>query len=105
MIQYRNIESVPDSMFDIGFFELLLVAVLTLIVLGPERLPVAVKALVRWWMKIKENFRTLSDNFERELKIDELRQDIHNEKILESLAKKENVRIESESIPDARKKE
>ena len=35
-------------MFDIGFSELLLVFVIGLIVLGPQRLPVAVKTVVGW---------------------------------------------------------
>ena len=35
-------------MFDIGFSELLLVFVIGLIVLGPQRLPVAVKTVVSW---------------------------------------------------------
>ncbi|MFQ9623296.1 MAG: Sec-independent protein translocase protein TatB, partial [Enterobacteriaceae bacterium] len=35
-------------MFDIGFSELLLVFVIGLIVLGPQRLPVAVKTVASW---------------------------------------------------------
>ena len=35
-------------MFDIGFSELLLVFVIGLVVLGPKRLPVAVKTVVGW---------------------------------------------------------
>ncbi len=35
-------------MFDIGFSELLLIAVIGLVVLGPERLPVAVRTVAGW---------------------------------------------------------
>ncbi|MFP3367334.1 Sec-independent protein translocase protein TatB, partial [Pseudoalteromonas sp. SIMBA_148] len=35
-------------MFDIGFGELILVLVIGLVVLGPERLPVAVKTVAGW---------------------------------------------------------
>lgn len=35
-------------MFDIGFSELLLVFIIGLVVLGPQRLPVAVKTVAGW---------------------------------------------------------
>jgi sec-independent protein translocase protein TatB len=50
-------------MFDIGFWELLLIGLMALVVLGPERLPVAIRT-VRNWMA---NIRRLSDNVKSEL--------------------------------------
>ena len=35
-------------MFDIGFWELLLIAIIGLVVLGPERLPVAIRTVRNW---------------------------------------------------------
>ena len=35
-------------MFDVGFWELVLCAVVALIVLGPERMPVAVRSVAHW---------------------------------------------------------
>jgi len=50
-------------MFDIGFWELLLIGIMALVVLGPERLPVAIRT-VRSWIA---NIRRISDNVKTEL--------------------------------------
>lgn len=50
-------------MFDIGFWELLLIGIMALVVLGPERLPVAIRT-VRGWLA---NIRRVSDNVKTEL--------------------------------------
>ena len=40
-------------MFDIGFWELMLIGVLGLVVLGPERLPVAIRSVRGWFTSIR----------------------------------------------------
>lgn len=70
-------------MFDIGFTELLVVAVIALLVLGPERLPVAARMAGLWIGRIKRNFLSLKHEVEREIGADEIRQQLHNERILE----------------------
>ena len=50
-------------MFDIGFSELLLVLVIGLIVLGPKRLPIAVKTVAGWLRAI----RSLANSIQTEL--------------------------------------
>ncbi|NVJ49857.1 MAG: twin-arginine translocase subunit TatB [Gammaproteobacteria bacterium] len=62
--------------FDIGFFELCLVAIIGLLVLGPERLPVAARAIGRWVGKARRTFSSFKQDIDRELQIDELRQQI-----------------------------
>lgn len=61
-------------MFDIGFWELLLIGVIGLVVLGPERLPTAIRT-VRGWIR---GVRRFSDNVKTELS-EELRiQELHS---------------------------
>lgn len=72
-------------MFDIGFLELLIVAVVALLVLGPERLPVAIKTTAIWVSRIKRSFNSMRTEIERELKVDEIRQDIHNASVMDEL--------------------
>lgn len=72
-------------MIDIGFTELLLVAVIALVVLGPERLPQAIKMIVYWIRKTKRTFQTVKDDFEQNIGIDDINQKIHNEKVMEVL--------------------
>ncbi|EGY29000.1 twin arginine-targeting protein translocase TatB [Candidatus Regiella insecticola 5.15] len=59
-------------MFDIGFGELLLVIVIGLIVLGPERLPVAVKTVTGWIRALRSVATTVQHEVSRELKLQEL---------------------------------
>ncbi|MCL2899337.1 Sec-independent protein translocase protein TatB [Brenneria tiliae] len=59
-------------MFDIGFSELLLVMVIGLVVLGPERLPVAVKTVVGWIRTLRSLASTVQNELSQELKLQEL---------------------------------
>ena len=58
-------------MFDIGFSELLLVFVIGLIVLGPQRLPVAVKTVVGWIRTLRSLATTVQNELAQELKLQE----------------------------------
>ncbi len=53
-------------MFDIGFWELLVVAVIALIVVGPDRLPGLVRTVGRWMGRARHYAGLLRDEFERE---------------------------------------
>ena len=59
-------------MFDIGFGELVLVFVIGLIVLGPQRLPVAVKTVAGWVRALRSLASTVQNELAQELKIQEL---------------------------------
>ena len=72
-------------MFDIGFTELILVSIVGLLVLGPERLPGAIRTASLWVGKIRRSFNTIRADIEREMKIDEIKQDLHNDAVMESL--------------------
>lgn len=58
-------------MFDIGFSELLLVFVIGLVVLGPKRLPVAVKTVVGWIRALRSLATTVQNELTQELKLQE----------------------------------
>lgn len=72
-------------MFDIGFLELLIIGVLALLVLGPERLPGAVRTVSLWINKIRRSFQQIKLEIEREVDIAELKQELHNNSIMEKL--------------------
>ncbi|WP_153916758.1 Sec-independent protein translocase protein TatB [Shewanella sp. TC10] len=64
-------------MFDgIGFMELLLIGILGLVVLGPERLPGAVRSISGWIRSLKRMANSVKDELEQELKIEELHADL-----------------------------
>lgn len=59
-------------MFEIGFSELVLVMIIGLIVLGPERLPVAVKTVAGWIRAMRTLASTVQNELTKELKLQEL---------------------------------
>ena len=60
-------------MFDIGFMELLLVGVLGLIVLGPERLPKAARTLGLIVGRIRRSMANFQEDLERHARTEELK--------------------------------
>lgn len=72
-------------MFDIGFQELLLIGVVSLLIMGPERLPGAIRTSSLWISRLRNSFRDIKADIEREIGVDEIKQQIHNESIMKSL--------------------
>ncbi|PZP23249.1 MULTISPECIES: Sec-independent protein translocase protein TatB [Pseudomonas] len=69
-------------MFGISFGELLLIALVALLVLGPERLPGAARTAGLWVGRLKRSFNAIKQEVEREIGADEIRRQLHNENIL-----------------------
>ena len=65
-------------MFDIGFSELLIIAVVALVVLGPERLPKAARYTGLWVRKARAQWYSVKAEFEREMAADELKRSVGN---------------------------
>ena len=63
-------------MFDIGFWELVVIGVVALVVLGPERLPVAIRTATRWIRLIRSTANSVKSELEQELKLQELHNDL-----------------------------
>ena len=63
-------------MFDIGFTELLLIAVVALVVLGPERLPKAARFAGLWVRRARAQWFSVKSEFERELAAEELKRSL-----------------------------
>lgn len=63
-------------MFDIGFWELLLIAVVGLLVLGPERLPSALRSLQRTFGSIRRYGQRMQNELDHELRIKELHENL-----------------------------
>ena len=74
-------------MFDIGFSEILIVATLTLIIMGPKRLPETVKTITLWLGRIRNFINSAKVEIENEVGIDEIKKQLHNEKIMNEIEK------------------
>jgi sec-independent protein translocase protein TatB len=61
-------------MFDVGFSELLIIAVVALLVLGPERLPKAARFAGLWVRKARAQWYSVKSELELELAQEEMKQ-------------------------------
>jgi sec-independent protein translocase protein TatB len=75
--------------FDIGFWELLLIAIVALIVVGPERLPKLVRVTGLWVGKANASLQAVRSEISRELRAEELKQTLN--KPLEDIAELQSI--------------
>ena len=72
-------------MFDIAFSELLLIAVISLLVMGPNRIPEAVRSLSLWAGRISQAISSAKRELEKEVGMEEIREKLHNEEVLRNI--------------------
>ena len=65
-------------MFDVGFSELLVIAVVALLVLGPERLPKAARFAGLWVRRARAQWHSVKAELERDLAAEDLRRDLQD---------------------------
>ena len=74
-------------MFDIGFNEILVIALVGLIFIGPERLPETVRTISLYIGRFKRTLRETRREIEQQLGADEIRRELHNEEVMKNLEK------------------
>lgn len=74
-------------MFDIGFTELLVIAVVGLLVIGPEQLPGTVRTGMLWLGRLRRSFTQVRTELEREIGAEDIRRQLHNESVMQSIEK------------------
>lgn len=72
-------------MFDIGGLELLLITVVALLVIGPERLPETLRTLGLWLGRLRRSFTSVKAEIEKEIGMDEVKRQLHNEAVMEEM--------------------
>lgn len=65
-------------MFDVGFTELLLAALVALLVVGPERLPGAARTAGRMLRKLRSSWSNVRDEVQRELQAEDLKRQVND---------------------------
>lgn len=65
-----------------GGWEILVVVLAALIILGPTKLPELARTLGLWFGRIRRTYNNFKLEFEREVGMDEIRQQLHNEQIM-----------------------
>ena len=66
-------------MFDIAFSELILVAVISLIVMGPNQIPETVRSVGLWVGRIRQAISSAKRELENEVGMEEIREKLHNQ--------------------------
>ena len=66
-------------MFDVGFSELILMAIVALVVLGPEKLPHAARVAGAWIGRLKRMVSTMQAEIEREVSVQEMGERLQKE--------------------------
>ena len=67
-------------MFDVGFMELMLIGVVALLVVGPERLPGLARTAGKWVGKMRSFVSNVKTDIDKELKAEELKQILEKQK-------------------------
>ena len=83
-------------MFDIGIFELLVVGGVSLVVIGPERLPGAIRTGALWIGRLKRTMAQTRREIEQQIGADDIRRQLHNEEIMASLEQLRKAREQFE---------
>lgn len=79
-----------------GFFEILLIAVVTLLVVGPERMPEAVRTVALTIGRVKRSFNAARREIERQIGADEIRQQLQNEEVMHTFSELKSELSETE---------
>jgi len=85
-------------MFDIGFWELSIIAIVGLLVIGPDKLPGVARTVGKWVGRTRRFVNQVKDDIDRELKQDELRKALKEEAGLDEI--KEIMNTDRFSLED-----
>ena len=72
-------------MFEVGFGEIVLLFIVALLVLGPERLPQVIRTAALWIGRFKRSYQNIRADIEREIGADDIRRQLHNEEVMARL--------------------
>lgn len=67
-------------MLDLGFFEIILIGIIAIVVVGPEKLPETMGNIFKFFKKMKNFMTETKDSFEKELQIKELKDEANKYK-------------------------
>ncbi|WQT26734.1 Sec-independent protein translocase protein TatB [Helicobacter pylori] len=89
-------------MFGMGFFEILVVLIVAIIFLGPEKFPQAVVDIVKFFRTVKKTLNDAKDTLDKEINIEEIKKEtLEYQKLFEN--KVESLKgVKIEELEDAK---
>ena len=79
-------------MLQIGFLEILIILLVGIIVIGPEKLPEFIKSIMKIFTRFQDKFFEFRSSIERDIGAEDLKQDIFNELKMEEFEREEDDR-------------
>ena len=79
-------------MIQIGFLEILIILIVGIVVIGPDKLPEFIKFLIKTFTRLQNKFFEFRTSLERDIGAEDLRQDIFNELKMEEFEKEDDER-------------
>ena len=79
-------------MLQIGLLEILIILLVGIIVIGPEKLPEFIKSIMKIFARFQNKFFEFRSSIERDIGAEDLKQDIFNELKMEEFEKEEDDR-------------
>ena len=79
-------------MLQIGFLEILIIMLVGIIVIGPEKLPEFIKSIMKTFTRFQKKWFEFRSSIERDRGAEDLKQDIFNELKMEEFEKEEDDR-------------
>jgi len=67
-------------MFDIGFFEICLIGIIALVVIGPEKLPRVARIIGLWLGRAQGMVKTVKYEIDEQLRMEEMKQSVQKQK-------------------------
>jgi len=72
---FPSFENTGRSMFGLGFTEIILIAIVAIIFLGPEKLPTALVDIAKFFRAFKKVIDDAKDSLDKEVKLSEIKQE------------------------------
>ncbi|MEW5058300.1 MAG: Sec-independent protein translocase protein TatB [Cycloclasticus sp.] len=85
-------------MFDIGFFEVFLIGIIALVVIGPEKLPRVARIIGLWLGRAQGMVKTVKYEIDEQLRMEELKQSMQKQKDSLENNIKESITTANETI-------
>jgi|TARA_X000000368_G_scaffold11442_1_gene9182 sec-independent protein translocase protein TatB len=79
-------------LLQIGFLEILIILLVGIIVIGPDKLPGFIKSIMKNFTRLQNKFFEFRSSIERDIGAEDLKQDIFNELRMEELEKEKDGR-------------
>jgi sec-independent protein translocase protein TatB len=86
-------------MFGVDISEMFVVAVVALLVLGPDKLRIVARHSALWIGRLRRMYVDIKNDIEREIDADGIRAQLHNETIMTDLKKHSNT-IQPDDLTD-----